>query len=167
LGQVATDVLGVSGRLMLRALADGEQEIEQLVGLARGSLKGKKPELRRALTGRLTPAQRFVLNELLLRLAELEAATTRAGEQIIKEVAESADPFVPEAMKLPQTIPGIGLRVAEVIISEIGVDMTRFPTDAHLSSWAGVCPGNNESAGKRRSGQTTKGNPYLRAALTQ
>jgi transposase len=167
LGQVATDVLGVSGRLMLRALADGEQETEKLVELARGSLKGKKPELRRALTSRLTPAQRFVLNELLLRLAELEAATARVGGQIIKEVAESADPFVPEAVRLLQTIPGIGLRVAEVIVSEIGVDMSRFPTDAHLASWAGVCPGNNESAGKRRSGQTTKGSPYLRAALTQ
>lgn len=89
------------------------------------------------------------------------------GEQIIKEVAESADPFVLEAAKLLETIPGIGLRVAEVIISEIGVEMTRFPGDAHPASWAGVCPGNNKSAGKRRSGQTTKGSPYLRAAHTQ
>jgi transposase len=167
LGQVATDVFGVSGRLMLRALADGEDDGEKLVELARGTLQGKKPELRRALTSRLTPAQRFVLNELLQRLAEVEAATVRVSEQIIKEVAESTDPFVPEAVKLLQTIPGIGLRVAEVIVSEIGVDMTRFPTDAHLASWAGVCPGNNESAGKRRSGQTMKGNPYLRAAITQ
>jgi transposase len=166
-GQVATDVLGVSGRLMLGALADGEEDIERLVGSARGSLKGKKPELRRALTSRLTPAQRFVLNELLLRLAELEAASAGVGEQIIKEVAESADPFVAEAARLLQTIPGIGLRVAEVIISEIGVDMARCTTDAHPASWAGVCPGNNESAGKRRSGQTTKGSPYLRAAITE
>jgi transposase len=166
-GQVATDVLGVSGRLMLRALADGEREIEKLVELARGTLKGKKPELRRALTSRLTPAQRFALNELLRRLCELEAATVRVSGQIIKEVAESADPFVAEAVKLLETIPGIALRVAEVIISEIGVKMSRFPTDAHLASWAGVCRGNNESAGKRRSGQTTKGSPYLRAAITQ
>jgi transposase len=115
----------------------------------------------------LTPAQRFVLNELLLRLAELEAATARVSEQIVREVAESRDPFVPDAVKLLETIPGIALRVAEVIISEIGVDMGRFPSDAHLASWAGVCPGNNESAGKRRSGQTTKGSPYLRAAITQ
>jgi transposase len=167
LGQVATDVLGVSGRLMLRALAEGEDDAEKLVELARGTLQGKKPELRRALTSRLTPAQRFVLNELLRRLAEVEAATARVSEQIVREVAESTDPFVPEAVKLLQTIPGIGLRVAEVIVSEIGVEMRRFPTDAHLASWAGVCPGNNESAGKGRSGQTMKGNPYLRAAITQ
>lgn len=167
LGQVVTEVLGVSGRLMLRALADGEAEAERLVELARGTLKGKKPERRRALTSRLTPAQRFVLNELLLRLAELEAATARVSEQIVREVAESRDPFVPDAVKLLESIPGIALRVAEVISSEIGVDMSRFPTDAHLASWAGLCPGNNESAGKRRSGQTTKGSPYLRAAITQ
>jgi len=167
LGQVATDVLGVSGRLMLRALAEGEEDVERLVELARGSLKSKKPELRRALTSRLTPAQRFVLNELLTRLAELEAAITRSSEQIDGEVARSADPFVPQAVKLLETIPGVGRRVAEVIVSEIGVDMARFPTDGHLASWAGLCPGNNESAGKRRSGQTTKGSTYLRAAVTQ
>jgi transposase len=167
LAQVATDVLGVSGRQMLHALADGEEDVEQLVALARGSLKGKADELRRALTSRLTPAQRFVLGELLGRLAELEAATARTSEQIKREVAAGTDPFVAEAVKLLQTIPGIGLRVAEVVVSEIGVDMSRFPTDAHLASWAGLCPGNNESAGKRRSGQTTKGSPYLRAALTQ
>jgi hypothetical protein len=100
LGQVATDVLGVSGRRMLRALAEGEEDVERLVELACGSLKGKKPELRRALTSRLTPAQRFVLNELLMRLAELESAVMRVSEQIVREVAESADPFVREAVKL-------------------------------------------------------------------
>jgi transposase len=167
LGQVATDVLGVSGRLMLRALAEGEEDVERLVELACGSLKSKKPELRRALTSRLTPAQRFVLNELLTRLAELESAVVRVSQQIVREVAESADPFVREAVKLLETIPGVGQRVAEVIVSEIGVDMSRFPTDGHLASWAGLCPGNNESAGKRRSGQTTKGSTYLRAAVTQ
>ena len=167
LGQVATDVLGTSGRQMLRALADGEEDVEVLVEMARSSLRTKKPELRRALTSRLTSAQRFVLSELLERVTENEAATARVNEQIARAVAESADPFVSEAVKLLQTIPGVGLRVAEVIVSEIGVDMTRFPSDAHLASWAGLCPGNNESAGKRRSTQTTKGSPYLRAALTQ
>jgi transposase len=136
-----------------------------LVALARGSLKGKAAELRRALTSRLTPAQRFVLGELLGRLAELEAAISRVSRQIVREVAESADPFVAEAVRLLQTIPGIGLRVAEVVVSEDGVDMACFLTDAHPASWAGLCPGNNESAGKRRSGQTTKGSLYLRAAL--
>ena len=167
LGQVATDVLGTSGRQMLRALADGETNIEVLVEMARSSLRTKKPELRRALTSRLTSAQRFVLSELLERVTGNEAATARVNEQIAREVTESADPFVAEAVRLLQTIPGVGLRVAEVIISEIGVDMTRFPSDAHLASWAGLCPGNNESAGKRRSTQTTKGSPYLRTALTQ
>jgi transposase len=167
LGQVATDVLGASGRQMLRALADGEEDVEVLVEMARSSLRTKKPELRRALTSRLTPAQRFVLSELLGRVMENEAATARVNEQIAREVAEGTDPFVSEAVQLLQTIPGVGLRVAEVIVSEIGVDMTRFPSDAHLASWAGLCPGNNESAGKRRSTQTTKGSPYLRAALTQ
>jgi transposase len=167
LGQVATDVLGASGRQMLRALADGEEDVEVLAEMARSSLRTKKPELRRALTSRLTPAQRFVLSELLGRVTEVEAATARVNEQIAREVAEGTDPFVSEAVRLLQTIPGVGLRVAEVVVSEIGVDMTRFPTDAHLASWAGLCPGNNESAGKRRSTQTTKGSPYLRAALTQ
>lgn len=167
LGQVATDVLGTSGRQMLRALADGEEDVEVLVEMARSSLRTKKPELRRALTSRLTRAQRFVLSELLERVTENEAAMARVNEQIAREVAESADPFVSKAVKLLQTIPGVGLRVAEVIVSEVGVDMRRFPSDAHLASWAGLCPGNNESAGKRRSTQTTKGSPYLRAALTQ
>jgi transposase len=167
LGQVATDVLGASGRQMLRALADGEEDVEVLVEMARSSLRTKKPELRRALTSRLTPAQRFVLSELLERVTENEAAAARVNDEIAREVAEGTDPFVSEAVRLLQTIPGVGLRVAEVIVSEIGVDMTRFPSDAHLASWAGLCPGNNESAGKRRSTQTTKGSPYLRAALTQ
>lgn len=167
LGQVATDVLGTSGRQMLRALAGGEEDVEVLVEMARSSLRNKKPELRRALTSRLTPAQRFVLSELLARVTENETATERVNDEIAREVAEGTDPFVSEAVRLLQTIPGVGLRVAEVIVSEIGVDMTRFPSDAHLASWAGLCPGNNESAGKRRSTQTTKGSPYLRAALTQ
>jgi hypothetical protein len=101
-------VLGVSGRQMLRALADGEEDVERLVALARGSLKCKAAELRRALTSRLTPAQRFVLGELLGRLAELEAAASRTSEQIKREVAEGTDPFVAEAIRMLQTNPASG-----------------------------------------------------------
>jgi transposase len=167
LGQVASNALGVSGRLMLRALCEGETDGAKLAALARGRLKEKGAELRRALTGRLSPAQRFVLRELLDRYEELEAALSRASEQIKQEVAKCHDPFVVEAVELLQTIPGVGLRVAEVIVSEIGVEMRRFATDRHLASWAGMCPGNHESAGKRKSGRTTKGSIYLRNALVQ
>ncbi len=167
LGQVASNALGVSGRLMLRALCEGETDGAKLAALARGQLKKKESELQRTLTGRLSPAQRFVLRELLDRYDELEAAFSRASEQLKREVAKCDDPFVSEAVELLQTIPGVGLRVAEVIVSEIGVDMRRFPSDGHLASWAGVCPGSNESGGKRRSGRTTKGSIYLRNALVQ
>jgi transposase len=167
LGQVASDVLGASGRAMLQALVQGESDAQQLAELARGTLKGKRPELRRALQGHLTPTQRWVLGELLGRYQELAAALDRVNGQIRKEVAESPDPFVAEAVRLLDTIPGVGEQVAETIIAEIGVDMSRFPSAGHLASWAGMCPGNNESAGKRRSGKTRKGSPYLRAMLVQ
>ena len=167
LGQVATDVLGVSGRLILRALADGETDATRLAEFARGRLRRKGVELRRSLEGRLTKSQRFVLSELLSRLDEVAAAILRVNEQIAVEVGECRDPFVAEAVRLLQTIPGVGARVAEVLASEMGVDMTRFPTDSHLASWAGMCPGNNESAGKRLSGKTNKGSTYLRDALVQ
>ncbi len=152
---------------MLRALADGEHDTEKIADFARGQLKKKKGELQRALEGRLTSAQRFVLGELLKHIDELAAAIVRANEELRAEVSRSTDPFVAEAVKLLETIPGIGQRIAETIISEIGVDMSRFPTDAHLASWAGMCPGNNESAGKRLSGKTNKGSTYLRDALIQ
>lgn len=167
LGQVASDVLGASGWAMLQALVQGESDAQQLAELARGALKQKRPELRRALQGHLTPTQRWVLGELLGHYQELEAALARVNEQIRKEVASSPDPFVAEAVQLLDTIPGVGERVAQTIIAEIGVDMSRFPSAGHRSSWAGMCPGNNESAGKRRSGKTRKGSPYLRAMLVQ
>ena len=112
LGQVATDVLGVSGRQMLRALADGEPDTEKIADFARGQLIKKKPELRRALTGRLTKAQRFVLSESLNRIDELAAAIVRVNEELREEVSRSTDPFVAEAVKLLETIPGIGQRIA-------------------------------------------------------
>ena len=167
LGQVASDVLGLSGRLMLRALADGEQDAEHLAELARGKLRSKRGELKRALEGRLTEVQRWVLGELLTHVEELDAGLARVVERITEEVETNADPFVPEAIQLLDSIPGIGERAAQIIIAEMGVDMQQFPSAEHLSSWAGLCPGNNESAGKRRSGQTTKGSKQLRTALVE
>lgn len=167
LGQVASDVLGLSGRLMLGALAAGEQNAERLAELAQGRLKNKKEELRQALAGQLTVVQRWVLNELLVRWEELEAALTRVEARIREEVEACADPFVPEAVELLDSIPGVGEHVAHAIVAEIGVDMERFPSDGHLASWAGMSPGNHESAGKRKSGQTTKGSTYLRTALIE
>jgi transposase len=167
LGQVASDVLGLSGRLMLRALAEGEAEAGKLAELAQGKLKSKKAELRRALAGRLTHVQRWVLAELLTRVEELAAALTRVEARIGAEVAACADPFGPEAVELLESIPGVGVRTAQTIVAEIGVDMERFPSAKHLASWAGVCPGNHESAGKRKSGQPTKGNTSLRTILVE
>jgi transposase len=167
LGQVATDVLVVSGRQMLRALAEGEQDAGKVAEFARGRLKAKKQELQRALKGKLTKAQRFVLNELLNRLDEITAALGRVNEELNKELSSDGDACLSAAVTLLKSIPGVGERIAETIISEIGVDMSCFASDAHLASWAGMCPGNNESAGKRRSGKTNKGCTYLRDALIQ
>jgi len=167
LGQVASDALGVSGKLMLRALAQGDTDAERMSNLARRSMKRKKPELKRALEGRLTKAQRWVLSELLDQYDQVEAAIKRVEEKLKQEVENSPDPFVGEAVRLLDTIPGVAETVAQIIVSEVGVDMSRFASDKHLSSWAGMCPGNNESAGKRKSGKTAKGSRYLRAALVQ
>ena len=167
LAQVASHALGVSGRAMLRALARGEQDTAKMAEFARGPLREKQGQLRRALRGKLTRSQRFVLTELLDQLEQLEAAVARVSEEIREQMEDNSDPFVKDAVRLLQTIPGVGEHVAEVIVSEIGTVMSRFPSDKHLSSWAGMCPGNNESAGKRKSGKTTKGSIYLRAALTQ
>lgn len=167
LAQVASDALGVSGKLMLRALASGETDAKKMSELARRSLKRKQPELPRALQGRLSQAQRWVLTELLDRYESGESAIHRVEAKIRQEVEASADPFVGEAVKRLDTIPGVAETVAQVIVSEIGVDRQQFPSDRHLASWAGRCPGNNESAGKRKSGKTSKGSRYLRAALVQ
>ena len=167
LGQVASDALGASGKRMLRALAAGQTDAEQMSHLAQGVLKRKQPQLQQALEGRFTQAQRWILTELLDQYEHVEAARQRAEARIAQEVASSADPFVPEALTLLDTIPGVGETVAQILVEEVGVDMEQFPSAEHLASWAGVCPGNNESAGKRKSGKTTKGSRYLRAALVQ
>ena len=167
LGQVATHVLGLSGKLRLQALADGEADAEQLAQLAKGKLKAKAAQLKQALTGHLTSTQRFLLQELLCQYDQLDEAMARTTTEIQRQLQESPDPCLPQAVDLLQTLPGVGARVAETLVSEIGPDMTHFPTAGHLASWAGMCPGNHESAGKQLSGHTRKGNVYVRGALTQ
>jgi transposase len=167
LAQVATNALGLSGRLMLNALADGETDAEKLALMAKGKLKSKRAQLKQSLTGSLTPTQRFLLKELLQQYDQLQSAIDRTSKAIQAQAEMSSDPFLSKAVELLQTIPGVGQRVAETIVSEIGTDMSRFPSDAHLASWAGMCPGNHQSAGKRLSGKTRKGNVYVRGALTQ
>ena len=166
LGQVASDALGASGRAIVKALANGETDARKLSALARGKLKEKSLSLEQALYGRLTVNQRFVLGELLDRWEQLEAADARVSREIDKYV--QANPKLARARELLDSIPGIGPRVAEVISAEIGIEMALvFADAAHLASWAGICPGNKATGGKRLSGRTRKGNTYLRAALVQ
>lgn len=162
LASVASDVMGVSGRAMLEALIEDQSSAEEMAELAKGRLRVKREALTKALEGRVKDHHRFVLTELLCQIDSLEETIARFDEQI----ESHCRPFE-EAVVLLDTIPGVSRRTAEVIVSEIGVDMSRFPTAGHLASWAGVAPGNNESAGKRRSGKTRKGNKHLGAALNQ
>jgi len=135
--------------------------------LAQRTLKRKQPQLQQALEGRFTPAQRWILGQLLDQYEHVEAARQSVAERIRQEVDSSPDPFVPEAGQLRDTIPGVGETVAQIIVAELGVDLGRFPTANPLASWAGRCAGNTESAGKPKGGKTTKGSRYLRAALIQ
>jgi transposase len=162
LSSVASDVLGVSGRAMIRAIINGVSDPAELAKLAKRRLRGKIPALKLALQGRVTDHHRFLLQAQLEQLEFLESSIVRYEAQIEKTSA----PFA-ASMELLQGIPGIGKQAAEVIVAEIGADMTVFPTPGHLSSWAGMCPGNNESAGKQRSGKTTKGSRWLRTMLVQ
>jgi transposase len=163
LGSVASDVLGVSGRDMLRALIAGETEPAALAELARRKLRAKIPALRLALEGRVTEHHRFLLQLLLDELTHMEALIARLSARIV----EVLPPPLEEAVQRLATIPGIDERAAENILAEIGVDMDQFPSAGHLASWTGMCSGNRESAGKRQSGKTTKGNRWLRATLVQ
>ena len=159
---VVTDVLGKSGRDMIEALIAGETDPDPLAELARGSLKKKKPALRLALQGRVTEHHRFLLRTLMKQEDQLEGLITTYSARI----DEVMRPFAEATARLTQ-IPGVGPRAAEIIVAEIGPDMTPFPTSGHLASWAGMCPGNDQSAGKRRSGRTTKGSQWLRTTLVQ
>jgi len=162
LGAVATDILGKSGRDMLGALLGGEQDPAVLAELARGKLRAKLPALRQAFEGRVQPYHLILLTQILAHIDFLEQAIA----QLHDEIAAALAPFA-EAEALLLTIPGVKAVAAAAIIAEIGIDMGRFPSAKHLAAWAGVCPGNKQSGGKRLSGKTTKGDAWLRAVLAE
>ncbi len=162
LAAVATDIMGTSGRAILAALVAGTTPPAALTELARGRMRTKRSQLEQALTGRMAPHQRFLLAQQLAHVDFLEAAIERVSAEIAERLRASED-----AIARLVTIPGVGLRTAEVLVAEAGTDMDQFPTARHLASWVGLCPGNNESAGKQKSGRTRKGNPWLRSALVE
>ncbi len=162
LASVASDIMGKSAREMLAALVGGSTDAAQLADLAQRRLREKLPELERALTGLMGPHQRFLLAQQLAHIDFLEDTVARVSEEIAARLQPHED-----AIARLDTIPGVGRRIAETLVAEIGTDMSRFPSAAHLASWAGICPGNHESAGKRLSGRTRHGSPWLRAALVE
>ncbi len=162
LSSVATNILGVSGRAMLKALVEGTRDPQVLAELAKGRLRAKIPALKEALTGRFGAHHALIVGTILSKLEFLEEVIAHLSAEIEEVIA----PFGPQ-VELLETIPGVDRRSAESIIAEIGVDMAQFGSSARLASWAGMCPGNNESAGKHRSGKTRKGSKWLRTALTE
>ena len=163
LASVATDVLGKSGRDMLRAIIAGQEDPKVLAELARRKLRAKIPQLLTALHGRVTEHHRFLLKLLLDQVTQLEELIERLNQRISAVLPAP----MAAAVQLWVAVPGIGERAAENVVAEIGTNMEQFPTAGHLSSWVGMCPGSRESAGKRLSGRTTKGNRWLRATLVQ
>lgn len=162
LDSVASNVLGASGRAMLRALVAGERDAEALAELAKGTLRKKIPQLRAALHGRFRAHHALLIDLALTHIEQIEEAMLRLDH----EVDEVMAPFS-AARDLLDTITGVGKRAAECIIAEIGVDMCRFPTAGHLASWAAVCPGNNITGGRRRSGKTRRGDVWLEETLVE
>ena len=159
---VASDLLGKSGRAMLGALIDGTTNPDVLADLALGKLRAKLPALREALQGRFDAHHAIIIGRILAHIDYLDEAIAEISTAIEAQIAPLAS-----AVDALCTIPGIQRRTAEVIIAETGGDMSAFPSAKHLASWAGVCPGNDESAGKRRSGRTRKGSKWLRANLIE
>jgi transposase len=162
LASVATNVIGVSGRAMLAELAKGETDPIALAQLARGRMQHKQVELESALSGRMRPHQQFLLQEQLALIDGIDASIQRVNQEIARRLQAHS-----ELMERLDAIPGIGPRIIQIILAEIGPDVTRFPSAAHLASWVGLCPGNHESAGQQRTGRTRKGNPWLRTALVE
>ena len=179
LGSVASDVLGVSGRAIIRAIINGEDDPGTLAELSRRRLRGKIPELRTALQGHVTDHHRFMLESLMDHLTFLEGKIESLSARIettMDSISQKPSPgegeeFPPlpfrDAVQLLKDIPGVQQITAENVLAEIGTDMSQFPSSGNLASWSGICPGNDESAGKRRKGKTTKGNRWLRRALNQ
>jgi len=162
LSSVASEVIGASGRAMLAGLVEGTHDPAVLADLAKGRLRKKLPQLREALEGRFRAHHALIVGELLAHIEYLEEAIERLSQEVERRIA----PFAAEVALL-DTIPGVDQRAAEVILAEIGPDMTRFPTARHLASWAGRCPGNDESAGKRGSGRMRKGSKWLAITLVE
>jgi transposase len=162
LAGVVTDIQGVSAWAMLQEIVAGTTDPEVLASLAKGLLRKKQAQLIDALSGRVKPHHRFLIAEHLSQIEYLEEAIQRISTQ----VEDRLRPFEDD-IKFLDSIPGISRQTAEVMLAEIGWDMSRFPTDKNLASWAGMCPGNNESAGKRRNGKTRKGSRWLRHALIE
>lgn len=162
LSSVATDVFGKSGRKMITALIQNETDPEELADLALGSLKKKKDDLIKALNGLMGKHQRMILSAQFQHIQYLELLV----DELDREVEKRLRPFEKE-VELLDGIPGVGRQTAELILAEIGVDMNRFPTEHHLAAWAGLAPGNNQSAGKRGYQRTRKGNKFLRSALVE
>jgi transposase len=162
LAAVVTDVRGVSARAILEALVAGESDPMTLADLARGRLRAKRELLTRAVVGRFTAHHAFLITEHLSQLDCLEEAMERVSAEIAQRLEAEQD-----AIDLLDTVPGIGRRAAEIILAEVGADLGRFPSAKHLASWAGMCPGNAESGGKRLSGKTRKGNRWLRQVLIE
>jgi len=162
LASVVSDVMGTSAQHMLQALVKGELSPVAMAELAQGKMRPKREQLAQALTGHLQPHHRLLITEHLAHIGNLEQAITRLSA----EIAERLTPYEEILLRL-ETIPGIKRRIAEILLAEMGPDMSRFPSAAHLASWAGMCPGNRESAGKRLSGKTRKGSQWLRTALVE
>ena len=162
LAAVASDIMGVSGRTILAALLAGHADPQALADLAKGRLRSKRDQLAKALDGRVKPHHRFVLTELLCQIDSLDETTARFDTQS----QELSAPFE-AAIGLLETMPGVARPTAEMSVAESGTEMRRFPSAAHVASWAGVSPGNHDSAGKRLSGKTRKGHRFLRTTLVQ
>lgn len=160
LSAVVSDLMGVSGRAMLQALIDGQRDPHILADLAKRRMRSKIPELNQALTGRFREHHAFLTRLCLDQYDQLSGAV----KQLTVRIEEAMSPFRP-ALDLLDTIPGVNQAVAEVIVAETGGDMTRFRSAQHLASWAGLCPGHHESAGRVRSTRVRPGNPYLKGAL--